>query len=329
MSNPVDTLPNSGTLWTHPPRVAICAITYRRPEGLKRLLDGLSLLRFRGGPAPDVRIVVVDNDPQGTGIRLCEAAASDVSWPVVAIAEPRRGIPFARNAALEASVESSDFIAFIDDDEEPDPFWLDELLRVLHAHDADIATGSVVPRFVEGTPRWLIEGRFFDRPMPPSGSRMETARTGNVLIRTSVLKGMETWFDEGMALTGGTDTHFFLRAVAAGASIVSAPDAVVHEQVPLSRATSRWILQRAYRLGNTLSLCDRSLDGSPARLTLRAVKGGGRIVRGLVTTGMAPLAGPRVRIRALRGMKDVMFGAGMLSGLMGKRYEEYRHVHGG
>ena len=46
-------------------KVAICIITFRRQEGLKRLLDSLNRLEFKQQPAPDLQLVVVDNDSAG------------------------------------------------------------------------------------------------------------------------------------------------------------------------------------------------------------------------------------------------------------------------
>ena len=42
--------------------VALCCITFRRPEGLGRLLDGLNQLTVHKNPEPEICVVVVDND---------------------------------------------------------------------------------------------------------------------------------------------------------------------------------------------------------------------------------------------------------------------------
>ena len=42
-------------------RVAICVATYRRPHGLLALLQSLDALVF-DGIAPEVRVIVADND---------------------------------------------------------------------------------------------------------------------------------------------------------------------------------------------------------------------------------------------------------------------------
>src|SRR3546814_11946320 len=79
-------------------RVALCAATYRRPEGLGRLLDGLAALEQSGALEPIV--VIVDNSADSQARVPVAAAAERFPWPLHYVAEPRRGITFARNAAL-------------------------------------------------------------------------------------------------------------------------------------------------------------------------------------------------------------------------------------
>src|SRR5690606_359612 len=112
------------------PAVALCIVTCRRPDGLRRLLLALNSLKFREWCRPNIRVIVVDNDPESRSIELCRSLAPDLRWPVTATTEPRRGIPFARNTALKVAGTDVDFVAFVDDDEVPDPHWLDELLHV-------------------------------------------------------------------------------------------------------------------------------------------------------------------------------------------------------
>src|SRR4051812_32400584 len=112
-------------------KICVGIITYQRPEGLKRLLEGLNRLASDKCEAPSLEVIVVDNDPAGPACTFVEEASSDLNWPLKCFVEPRRGIPYARNALVaRAQEENADFIAFIDDDEVPEPFWLDELLYV-------------------------------------------------------------------------------------------------------------------------------------------------------------------------------------------------------
>src|SRR3712207_4691208 len=62
--------------------VAVCVITYRRPEGLRRLLGALDDLIFKKSEVPDIKIVVVDNDPAGSALAVCEDMAPALKWPI-------------------------------------------------------------------------------------------------------------------------------------------------------------------------------------------------------------------------------------------------------
>lgn len=322
------TIRRDGVHWTGP-SVSICVITYKRPEGLRRLLTGINGQEFSGTPPGRVEVVVVDNDPEGSAAAICGELATASRWPIVYKVEPRRGIPFARNTALLSVSPESEFIAFLDDDEVPSPQWLEAILRVQAEFDADVVMGPVIPHYIEPPPQWIVEGRFFDGLHRPTGTRLQSAHTGNVIVRASVIRHLQIRFNEDMALTGGEDTHFFMQIVRAGYKIVFAEEAVVHEWLPPSRVNAVWILQRAYRLGTTLGLCERDLAGSARVLFVRLAKGIGRIVFGTLYVALVPWFSSRpIKAEVVRGMRSIMFGAGMVAGIMGWRYEEYRRVHG-
>jgi len=311
------------------PRACICILTYRRPEGLRRLLGAIDHLIFSGPEVPDLEVVVVDNDPSGSAREVCESVGPTLRWPVEYRTEPRRGIAHARNAAVAYAVEGSDFIVFIDDDEVPEPAWLDELLRVQSAYDADVVSGPVFPHFCDRVPRWVTRGGFFDQafanPRYVTGHPIKLTATGNVLIRTGVFTEINVEFDERLGLTGGEDINFFKRVHAAGYSMVYAGEARVHEWIPGSRTDAWWMLKRAYRLGNALSLSEAYLDRTPAVGVVRVLKGGGRLVQGLLLFPLCALFSLVFgRHLVMKSLLHVFRGVGMLAGLAGLRFEPYR-----
>src|SRR5690606_39998704 len=103
---------------------------------------------------------------------------------------------------------------------------------------------------------------------------------------------------------------------------------IVYDWVPPSRANAAWLLRRSFRFGNTLAIIDRELSGTLKAKFLRAAKGIGRIVLGLSSLPLAIISGRHAKAAAIKALQGVWRGAGMLAGLSGFRYEEYRQIHG-
>lgn len=307
-------------------KVAVCAVTYLRPRGLARLLEGLCALRFAGARPPEMEIVVVDNDPARSAEAVCDEWSGRLPWPLRYRHEERRGVSHARNAAVAAAREAgADMMAFIDDDEVPQPGWLSELLRVQAQHGADVVAGPVLPVFEGEVPGWVKRGGFFEAPRLPTGAHKGDPGAGNVLIRMAALRDMPEPFDPRFTLSGGEDTHLFLRLAAAGAVMVWADEAVAHEWTPATRTRARWILQRVYRTANTWSVCEREFHPTLGAAVVRAGKGVARIGIGLATL---PVALVRGRAGVVRSLWYVCWGAGNLTGLTRLRFQEYRTIHG-
>lgn len=306
-------------------KVSVCVATYLRPQGLAQLLRGLGALHFEHVPAPELEIVVVDNDPGGSAAAVCDALAPSLPWALRYVHEPRRGISHVRNRAVQCAREGSEFFAFIDDDEFPEPRWLDELLRVQREYDADVVAGPVVRRFEDEPPAWVHRGGFFDLPRHQTGARVEHPGAGNVLIRTAALDSMPEPFDPRFGLTGGEDTHLFLRLAQSGLTMVWSDEALAYEWIPSSRANAGWLLRRVYRSANTWSMCEREITPGARPVLMRAAKGLARVGLGVALLPVSWMMGRHMMIRSLW---YVCFGAGNLTGLVGLRYDEYRVTHG-
>jgi GT2 family glycosyltransferase len=278
--------------------VAICIPTCERPEALQRLLCTLPALRFRG-PPPRLRVIVVDNAGGSSRSRV-ESLRDCIPWRLDFEVEARRGIPFARNAALRLAARS-DFAVFIDDDEVPEPDWLDRLLAVREKFGADAVTGPVLPRFEAPAPEWALRGGFFDSEHHPTGTRVAVAYTGNLLIRTACLAVLEPWFDERYAGVGfGEDADLTRRLHRAGGVIVWAEEAVVHEWIPAARVRAAWIAERALRKGIARTQVRRRLRPGPATTAHAIANGAARIARGGAALALFALGPPHRRVEALR-----------------------------
>ena len=273
-----------------------------------------------------VTIVVVDNDPARSAEATCEALRPASRWPLVYVSEPRRGIPFARNASVSSARRlGAELLAFIDDDEAPVPNWLDELLRVMRESGAAVVTGPVLPSFESEVPSWIQRGRFFDRERHRTGSLQERAVTGNVLVRLDLLADMPAPFDERRPLSGGTDTHLFRRIVTGGHRIAWADEAIVHEWNPASRLTAKWLVRRSFRVSSNWSSSEAELEPGIRVRTVRIGKAILRIAQGLALLPVGVVAGRHVLVRA---GQHVAAGAGYIAGMTGHELEEYRVTHG-
>jgi glycosyltransferase involved in cell wall biosynthesis len=299
--------------------VAVIVITYRRRGGLVKLLNALQEQRF---PDPERRVrltvIVVDNDAAGSAAAGVEPFRSSKTLAVRYVVEPTQGIPLARNAGISALPDDAVFFCFIDDDEWPGATWVDELLKTQRATAADCILGAVIPVYPEGAPAWLIKSRLFESWRFADQAPLKAAASNNVLISTAFIRRTGHRFDERMRMTGGSDYLFFRQAVALGMRIVWSAGAAVYEDVPASRLTLRWIVQRQYRLGNTFSVSER-VAGTRLGVVMWALKGVARVGLGVVMLPaliFSPYYGMRSIIHLIRG-------AGTVAGAFGQIHREY------
>jgi succinoglycan biosynthesis protein ExoM len=307
--------------------VCIGVITYRRPEGVARLVGSIARLEGVGaGTSIAPHVVIVDNDPSQSA-RGTMDQLDELPWPVDYVAEPTRGIPFARNAVIEHAIaRGTEFVAFVDDDEVVEAGWLQALMNAQQDFDADAVAGPVLSRFVEQPPAWIVAGGFFERARHTTGTEIRYVATGNVLVRLKRIIDTRLRFDGSFALTGGEDTHFFLALGEAGANLRWCDEAIVHEYVPASRMQMPWLLKRAYRAGNSLARSEIALHKYPPRRpSRRMVKAAAQVLIGTTIALPAAVLGTA---RFIQSLQLAARGLGALTGLMGVAYEEYRTIHG-
>jgi succinoglycan biosynthesis protein ExoM len=266
-------------------RCSVCVATFRRPEGLRLLLDSLADQIV----PPDLRIevVVVDND--GTAPVAPEICATfrdqHPELDVIVDVEPERNIARARNRTVDLA--KGEAMAFIDDDEVADPHWIARLVETMDRYDADGVFGRVTARFPAGAPTWIADLDMFNRPSPPTGSAARYTRTSNCLIRTAKLtahrRGDDGPFDPAYGRTGGSDSDLFERMRRAGATLVTAHEAEVTELVPEERTRPQWMLRRAFRQGALYAYRSTRQVGLGSK-AVRAVGSAGRAVIGALIT---------------------------------------------
>jgi succinoglycan biosynthesis protein ExoM len=299
--------------------IAICVTTFRRPAGLRNLLLGIN--RLVCGIDVNFRMVVVDNDPCGSAQQELNEIIMTLSYPVEYVLEAKRGLSFARNTALDHALDA-DAIAFIDDDEVPDPEWLHELITTQQLYSADVVAGPVLSRFAQPAPEWVVRGGFFDPARPATGTVLSEAATNNVLISSEILRRTEIRFDPQFAFSGSEDTDLFLRLNAAGARIIAADTAIVIETVPTERANAVWLSRRILRIENAHGFLDLK-QSSTLRSRVSIFTFG--VTRMALGAALVIFTIPFGRAAMVRNFRRIARGVGRLMAAFGLRYNEYSY----
>jgi succinoglycan biosynthesis protein ExoM len=277
-----------------------------------------------------VALIVVENDDSPCCFDIVAEVKKSAPYPVEYVNERELGIPFARNAAIEASrALGAEWVAFIDDDEVAEPDWLVRLCGRAEQDGVDAIQGPSRYVYPPGTPDWLPR-----RPLArrENGQVLRTASTNNVMFRRTLTEeaGLGLRFDTSFRFTGGSDSDFFNRATQRGARIVWEQSAVVSEIVPQSRLRLSWQLKRAFRVATNASEGERRRRGFMRTFIKRTPKNLLRLLRGVALLPVMLLwpVGASFRRLAFIGMKSCASGLGGFAGLTPFRVEPYRVIDG-
>jgi glycosyltransferase involved in cell wall biosynthesis len=303
------------------PSVALCIPTFRRPQGLRKLLTHVRELTYGGR----LSVVVVDNDAElRAGARTAEEMSQDYPFPLTIMIEPQRGQTYAYNRAFCVACRVTpppDYVAVLDDDEYPDRGWLTEMMGAALALHADIVGGPVLPVF-DDPHHWLARSGLYEPTRYRSGSIDMIYGAGSMLIRRRVLEEyLDEPFSHAFAFTGGSDLEFFTRCRRDGRSFGWADRACVYETTPPARTSVGWLLRRNFRKGTEITRIDRSLNGDPWGLARRSGRGLALLGLGILALPFAALRG---RGAAVGSLNRAARGAGRIAAEFDIVYEEYR-----
>ncbi len=226
--------------------ISVCIPTYKRPNMLGRCLEAL---QGQEGIGFTYSIVVVDNDVNQSARKVVQKYQQRSPVSFFYDVEPIQNIALTRNRAVQCA--KGNFIAFIDDDEFPCDNWLINLYSFCRKYNVDGVLGPVKPLFTSDAPSWLKRSRICERPSHMNGTVLNhlQTRTGNVLIKYSILEGEDAPFPPEMGRTGGEDIEFFKRMIARGRVFVWCEEAVVYENIPPDRYRRLYYIEKSMRIG--------------------------------------------------------------------------------
>ena len=233
---------------TKRPQVSVIMCTFNRGELLSRAIRSVLAQDADGTPA--FELLVVDNNSTDGTRRVIDAIAAEDSR-VRYLFEPRQGLSFARNAAVERA--RAPLLAFTDDDVRVERNWAAAIVRAFEANPAaDMVGGRVLPLWPAPPPPWLTRGHWAPLALVDHGDTalaITPARAiclvgANVAFRRGVfaaIGGFATEFQRVKEGIGSLEDHdFLLRMLRSGRTGVYDPRIIVHAEIQPNRLTRRY-----------------------------------------------------------------------------------------
>lgn len=249
--------------------IAIC--TWNRAASLAITLETLHAACRATRSVSEV--LIVNNNSTDSTDAVIESYAAKL--PIRRVFEPRPGISYARNAAIEAAV--GDYVVWTDDDVLVDRGWVSAYVAAFRAHpDAGLFGGAIIPLFEGETPRWLASAwnsvgtaygfrDFGQRPLPlhrdrlPYGANFAVRRHELNSVRCNPRLGRRP----GNYWLVGEETQLFAKLLAQGVQGWWVPAAKVRHRIPPHRQTVGYLRQYFIGCGKTEMLL---WDQPPNRL---------------------------------------------------------------
>lgn len=292
---------------------------FDRMDLLARTLGALAAQRLPEGAT--LEVIVADNHPEA---RAREVAARSGAVHVAAL--PHRNIAAARNRGVEAA--RGRYIAFVDDDEAPEPDCLAAHLALLERTGADASFGPKDPAFETGAPPdWDPEGYYFRADLGlPDGTVLDPLAwwhgggrglgTGNSVMRRATCLADPQPFHEELGRAGGEDTELLFRLARRGRRFVWCAGARVVEMNLAGRLTPDYMRDRLARSARHGAMYRMMYARSRllTRLSIWAIGLGQVVVHGalgLLARGGPPERRMRHRFGVAKGLGKLGFGQGL------------------
>jgi len=161
------------------------------------------------------------------------------------IDSPENNISVGRNLIMENT--STQWLVYVDDDEYPVPGWLSALYEQQQKTGCAVVAGPIEPVYPPSTAGWVAAVDLHNKGKLKTNDRLRRVATGNCLL--DLYQVGEQRFDPEFGLSGGSDSLFFDQLAERGLEVVWREDAIVHETIPLTRTSSKYMIFRCMTQG--------------------------------------------------------------------------------
>jgi O-antigen biosynthesis protein len=220
------------------PSISVVLCTRDRADQLEKCLDRLARLVY-----PRFEVLIVDNAPTSDAVQIIVESYAGGATKFRYCRETTPGLSWARNAGIAAT--TSEIIAFVDDDDEPDESWLAGIADGFARGDnIGCVAGVILPAQLDTPAEVLFEelgghikGRGFTKdtfsksgpqsplfPLPPFGTGANMAFRRDVLER---IGGFDVALGAGTPACAGEDTLSITLTMLAGYEVAYEPAAVM------------------------------------------------------------------------------------------------------
>jgi GT2 family glycosyltransferase len=231
--------------------VVICAYTERRWQQTRAALESA----LRQEPAPAEVLLVVDHNAE-----LADRARLEFTSVSVLENAGTQGLSGARNTGLKAATQP--ITAFLDDDAEARPGWLEHLAAPYSSPDVVATGGSVYPRWPAARPSWLpaefywVVGCSY-RGLPETTGQVRNPIGASMSMLTDLALEVGG-FDESVGRVGAntrgceeTELSIRLTASRAGSVILYVPASAVDHHVAPERLSFSYFARRCWHEGQS------------------------------------------------------------------------------
>ena len=228
-------------------KIAICVCTYKRDEKLLDLIESINTLKVN---SLLIDIIVVNNYPNvETKNKILEFESR---FNIIYEECKEKGISNARNLCVEiVKNKQYNYFAFLDDDEIVSDNWLEEMYKCAEKYNKHIICGPVITKYNSNTPSYIIKSEVFERKRFKTGFKLSSMGAGNVFCDTKILSS-DIKFDSIFNQTGGEDIDFFRRIIKEGYEAIWCDEAIIFEELDISRAKLSYIKKRSYISGSNI-----------------------------------------------------------------------------
>ncbi len=273
--------------------------TYNRADLLPVCLKSLLAAVIPEGMTAGV--TVVDNNSKDNTRAVVESWKQHFNGRLHYLFEEKQG----RSSALNKGITGSegDLVGFIDDDEEIDRTWYQQVHHAFTTRDVDFIGGPYIPKWEQDPPPWLPPDHQGVIGVVDAGKEIipydenypGILMGGNAVIRRSAIEKVGLYMTAlgrtGERLLAGEDEDMYRRLLASGAKGLYLPELKIYHLIPAARLTKKYYRQWSFWRGVSCGVLDRTqpqnvsyLCGVPRYLF-------GAASRGLLRWTTAPLRG--------------------------------------